>query len=53
METKNYIVRDREAGNFIEAFGSREEAQRYVDQAEADDKADGIYVKGFYEIIEG
>ena len=48
-----YILRDREAGNAIEEFFTREEAEQALREYEAEDKAEGIYEPDFYEIIEG
>lgn len=47
-----FIIRDSEAGNTIETFNSAEEAQETLLQYEDEDKKDGIYVQGFYEIVE-
>ena len=47
-----YILRDREAGNIIEAFPKYEDAKAVLDGHEAQDKADGIYTEDFYEIVE-
>lgn len=48
-----YILRDREAGNAIEEFYTREEAEQALKNYEAEDKREGIYEPDFYEITEG
>lgn len=48
---KNYIIRDREAGNEIARFETMEEAQAELNKYEAADKAEGSYSEDFYEII--
>lgn len=47
-----YIIRDREAGNFIAEFDSREEAEAILRRWEDEDRLDGIYEPDFYEIVE-
>ena len=47
-----YAVRDREAGNVIETFDTREEAEKALKEYEASDETEGIYTPGFYEIAE-
>lgn len=47
-----YIIRDREAGNYICTCDSIDEAVRTLAQYEADDKRDGSYTENFYEIVE-
>ena len=47
-----FIIRDREAGNFICAYSTMEKAIEAVDSFEEEDKADGIYEENFYEIVE-
>lgn len=47
-----FIIRDREAGNFIDSFDSYEEAFTALNEYEAEDRAEGIYVPEFYEIVE-
>lgn len=47
-----YTIRDREAGNVIDTFISREDAEGALAQFEADDKAEGTYEPNFYEITE-
>ena len=48
-----YILRDREAGNAIEEFFTREEAEQALKEYEEEDKREGIYEPNFYEITEG
>lgn len=52
MKTK-YILQDREAGNFIDAFDSLEEAEKALSEYEEEDKKDGNYTPDFYEIEKG
>ena len=47
-----YVTRDREAGNIIEFFATREEAEKALAAYEASDKAEGIYEPDFYEVAE-
>lgn len=47
-----YVIRDREAGNFIDSFDTLEQAQKALEEYEAQDKADEIYEENFYEIVE-
>ena len=46
-----YIIRDRETGTLIYEFNSRREAQKELEAYEEQDKRDGIYEEGFYEIV--
>lgn len=45
-----YVIRDREAGNEIERFATREEAEQQLAAYEEQDRADGTYEEDFYEI---
>ena len=47
-----FIIRDREAGNYIEAVETYEEALERVEEYEEEDKKDGNYTEDFYEIVE-
>lgn len=47
-----YIIRDREAGNVITWFATREEAEEELAKYEAEDKRDGSFTEDFYEIVE-
>lgn len=47
-----FIIRDREAGNRIEAVETYEEALELVEEYEEEDKRDGSYTEDFYEIVE-
>lgn len=49
---ERYIIQDRQAGNKIEEFDSLQEAQNKLQEYEEQDKAEGIYEKNFYEIVE-
>jgi hypothetical protein len=46
-----YIIRDREAGNFIDEYSSMNKAQEALNRFEKSDKKEGIFVPNFYEII--
>lgn len=48
-----YIIRDREAGNYIDSLVSLEEAQKALSDYEKEDKRDNIYEENFYEIVKG
>ena len=50
METTVCYIRDREAGNIIDKFGTLKEAQDTMEEYEAEDKAEGTYTPDFYEI---
>lgn len=47
-----YVVRDREAGNVIETFNSREEAYSAMLEYEKEDEREGVYEPDFYEVVE-
>ena len=47
-----YVIRDREAGNVIDYFATKEEAERQLETYENEDRKDGIFVEDFYEIKE-
>lgn len=47
-----YIIRDREAGNYITMTKTYEEAVKLVEAYETDDWIEDIYVEDFYEIVE-
>lgn len=49
-QNKPYITRDSEAGNVIDEFATLEEARAAIERYEAEDKKDGNYEPGFYEI---
>lgn len=49
---KKYATRDREAGNIIEYFRTKEEAGQAIEEYEKADKAEGIYEPDFYEVAE-
>lgn len=49
---KVYVLTDVKAGNEIERFNTLEEAEEALAAYEADDKKDGMYKEGFYEIDE-
>lgn len=47
-----FIVRDREAGNYIEAVETYKEALETIEEYEEEDKRNGSYTEDFYEIVE-
>ena len=47
-----FIIRDREAGNRIEAVETYEEALELVEEYEEEDEKDGNFTENFYEIVE-
>lgn len=49
---KTFEIRDYEAGNVIERNLYFEQAKRIVAEFEKQDKIDGTYTPGFYEIVE-
>lgn len=49
---KKYATRDRKAGNIIEYFNTKEEAEQAIEDYERSDKIDGIYEADFYEVAE-
>lgn len=52
MNELRYWTRDREAGNKIEGFETKEEAIKAVCNYEEQDKLDGTYEENFYEIYD-
>lgn len=52
VEQKNYLVRNRETGTEIEQADSYSEAIDIIQKYEAEDKANGTYVDGFYEVFD-
>ena len=46
------IIRDAEAGNEITRFETVEEARAELQKYEEQDRAEGTYTEGFYEILE-
>jgi hypothetical protein len=49
---KKFIIRDHEAGNFIDEFNTIEEAQQELEKYENEDKQEGTFSPDFYEIVE-
>ena len=47
-----FIIRDREAGNQIDVFTTKEDAEKALAGYEAEDRKDGTYEEDFYEIVE-
>lgn len=46
------VIRGSEAGNIIDSFLSYDEAELALQEYETQDKKDGIFEEGFYEIAE-
>ena len=46
-----YVIRDREAGNTIEAFETLSECEAMLEYFENEDRKDGNYTTDFYEIV--
>jgi hypothetical protein len=49
---KKFIIRDHEAGNFIDEFNTIEEAQQELEKYENEDKQEGTFSPDFYEIVQ-
>lgn len=49
---KTYIIQDAEAGNFIDSFSTLDEAEKTLAEFEEEDRENGTYEEGFYEIVE-
>jgi hypothetical protein len=49
---KKYIIQDSETGTFIDQFDTYQEAQKELERYENEDKQEGIFTPGFYEIVE-
>jgi hypothetical protein len=47
-----FVIQDQEAGNVIDSFLTREEAEAELAKYETSDKAEGTYTQNFYEIVE-
>lgn len=52
MNRIKYITQDREAGNVIDEFETRAEAEAAIRAYEEDDRANGCYEEDFYDIKE-
>lgn len=52
MNTKRFIVRDRQTGVWIESFNSLLEAKKCIEQFETEDKVNEIYEPDFYEVYD-
>lgn len=52
MNKIKYIICDREAGNAIDEFATREEAEAAIRAYEEEDRANSCYEEDFYEIEE-
>lgn len=50
MKHSRYIIRDREAGNVIDAFDTPDQAKNELIKFEKTDKKEGSYTPDFYEI---
>lgn len=47
-----FVIRDREAGNYITAVETYEEALEMIEEYEEEDKKEDSYTENFYEIVE-
>ena len=48
-----YKVMDRETNNGVFGeFATRKEAEEFIAESEAQDKAEGFYTDNFYQIVE-
>lgn len=47
-----FVVRDREAGNIIDTFATREKAEEAIAMYEDEDRQDDCYTPDFYEVYE-
>jgi hypothetical protein len=52
MNIIKYITQDREAGNYIDEFATREEAEAAIRAYEEEDRANDCYEEDFYSIKE-
>lgn len=52
MKEMKYYTADREAGNRIECFDTKEEAMKAIKRYEQEDRDEGIYVENFYDVEE-
>lgn len=50
MNTIKFITQDREAGNVIDEFATRKEAEAAIRAYEEEDRANGCFEENFYEI---
>ena len=52
MSMSVYAIQDKETGTRIDIFDTLEEAERTLKEFENDDIEEGVYMAGFYEIVE-
>lgn len=52
MNTERFIVRDREAGNYIDGFNTLDKAIQCVKDFEKEDELENIYTEDFYEVYD-
>lgn len=52
IEEHSIVVRDSEAGNVIAVVDSFAEGEKMIAEFETEDKADGCYTEGFYEVVQ-
>lgn len=52
METKKFIVRDREAGIYIDGFNTLNEAIQCIKNFEKEDALEDMYTEDFYEVYD-
>lgn len=51
-QKKEFVIRDREAGNVIEQYNTLEEARLALTKFKEHDKKEGIFIPNFYEIYD-
>ena len=51
VEMMKLYTADTQTGTFIEEVKSIEEGKKLIEQYEVDDKAEGTYEEGFYNIV--
>lgn len=51
MKDSKYIIRDREAGNIIDEFKTKRDAEKALKRYEKEDMANDCYEPYFYEIV--
>lgn len=49
---KQFLIRNRETGTVIEEADTLTEALKVISKYEAEDKANGTYEDGFYEVFD-
>lgn len=52
MKTNRFIVRDREAGIYIDSFNTLNEAIQCIKEYEKEDALEDMYTDDFYEVYD-